>query len=133
MDTELLNTFIEKIKITINDNNNFNLLNHQLSTELINEKNKNNLLLTEQENIHKDYKNKIDTYIQQINELETKLLTLKKENSDKSSKTIWETTQNKLKEKDERIDELSRMIEFYKRTQNVLTSNKEINNKEVNK
>jgi chromosome segregation ATPase len=76
------------------------------------------------ENSEKEYFAKIkeleNKYMDEIMTLKDNILNLKKENSEKSSKTIWETTQNKIKEKDEQIEELKRTIEFYKRTHNVL-------------
>ena len=50
----------------------------------------------------------------EVQELKNKILQLQKSNSEKSSKTIWETTQEKIKDRDETIESLKREIEILK-------------------
>ncbi len=131
MDLQQLEIFTNYIKDLIVQNQEYT---QQIIT-LDNDLNAINLKVKIFENSDKEHSAKIkeleNKYVCEIKELENKyiceimtlkdnIVNLKKENSEKSSKTIWETTQNKIKEKDEHIEELKRTIEFYKRTNIVL-------------
>ena len=114
MDLQQLQIFINSFTELINKN----------QQNEINIKNLNDKILSNELKIQ-EWNNKEYIYITEIDNLKNIINTLKKENSEKSSKTIWETTQQKLKEKDEIIEELKKTIEFYKRTKNVITTSYE--------
>ena len=85
------------------------------------------LQLNELININEELKNKNYELIIKVKELEEK-------NNSKSSKLIWENTQNIIKEKDNEIDKLKKDILYYER-QNLIKSKqntKEQNTKEEN-
>jgi translation initiation factor IF-2 len=123
MDLNQLNIVINQIKNLIEENaslveknEKFNIIFEQEQKKYL------NLLEQEKEKLFES-ENKSTLYLKQINELEEKISLLRKDNSEKSSKTIWETTQYKIKEKDEQIEELKKSVEFYKRKHTVSTRN----------
>jgi len=87
---------------------------------------------------NKNLKQKVDIYESKLNELliiteelknkntdlEIKIKDLEEKNNSKSSKLIWENTQNIIKEKDNEIDKLKKDILYYERQ--VLIKSKEI-------
>jgi hypothetical protein len=80
--------------------------------------------LKDLKNINEELKNK-------NNELEIKVKDLIEKNNSKSSKLIWENTQNIIKEKDIEIDKLKKDILYYER-QNLIKTKQE-NKQESNK
>ena len=95
-------------------------------------------IITEIRNIYDENKNlklKVDTYESELKELqntteelknknaelEIKVKDLEEKNNSKSSKLIWENTQNIIKEKDIEIDKLKKDILYYER-QNLIKS-----------
>jgi hypothetical protein len=119
MDLNQLNIFVNQIKNLIEVTDNFKSQNDNLTNLLEQEKIKYISSLTDQEEKLVESENKITEYLRQNKELEEQIYSLRKENSEKSSKTIWETTQTKLKEKDVQIEELKKSLEFYKRKHTV--------------
>ena len=113
--------YCDKIKNLIEVNESLNSQTKNLNNLLEEEKLKFNNLLEQEKNKLIESEHKVNNYFKQINELEDKIFTLKKENNEKSSKTIWETTQCKIKERDDLIEELKKSLEFYKRKHTVLT------------
>jgi len=72
---------------------------------------------TQNENII--LKSQVESKDKQINEQIDKIKKLEADNNAKSSKSIWEGTQQQIKEKDSEIDELKKTIEFLKRQQTI--------------
>ena len=106
-------------------------------------------IITEIRNIYDENKNlkqKVDIYESNLKELkntteelknkntslEIKVKDLEEKNNSKSSKLIWENTQNIIKEKDNEIDKLKKDILYYER-QNLIKSKQETNKQETNK
>ena len=102
-------------------------------------------IITEIRNIYDENKNlklKVDTYESELKELqntteelknknaelEIKVKDLEEKNNSKSSKLIWENTQNIIKEKDIEIDKLKKDILYFERQ--VLIKSKEVNKQE---
>lgn len=123
MDLNQLNIFVSQIKNLIEENISLVNKNDKLNNIFEQEQTKYLNLLAQEKEKSVESENKIIQYLKQINELEDKISLLRKENSEKSSKTIWETTQYKIKEKDEQIEELKKSVEFYKRKHTVSTRN----------
>ena len=123
MDIKKLENFTKEVKELIELNN--NLVDDLNKTELLlnSATEKISILEKKEKNHDNEIKNINSGFEKEINILKETIDNLKKENNEKSSKTIWETTQNKIKEKDEQIEELKKTIEFLKRTQTVLTGN----------
>ena len=123
MDLLQLSIFTNQIKDLIEQNQELTLTISSLNEKVENQ----SLKITEYEDKEKTHFSQLkeveNNYINEVKSLKDKIESLKKENSEKSSKTIWETTQHKIKEKDELIEELKKAIEFYKRTQTVLIGN----------
>lgn len=63
-------------------------------------------------------------------ELEIKVKNLEEKNNSKSSKLLWENTQNIIKEKDNEIDKLKKDILYYER-QNLIRTKQPINEKNI--
>jgi hypothetical protein len=96
-------------------------------------------------NENKDLKEKVALYESELNELKNKNYELKNKNyefvikvkeledknNSKSSKLIWENTQNVIKEKDNEIDKLKKDILYYER-QNLIKSTQYVNDKQEN-
>ena len=106
-------------------------------------------IITEIRNIYDENKNlkqKVDIYESNLKELkntteelknkntslEIKVKDLEEKNNSKSSKLIWENTQNIIKEKDNEIDKLKKDILYYER-KNLIKSKQETNKQENNK
>jgi hypothetical protein len=131
MDLNQLNIFVSQIKNLIEENISLVDKNDKLTIIFEQEQKKYlNILEQEKEKLIES-ENKTTQYLKQINELEDKISLLRKDNSEKSSKTIWETTQYKIKEKDEQIEELKKSVEFYKRKHTVSTRNTIDNKQEL--
>ena len=80
---------------------------------------------------NKNLKQKVNIYETDLNELKNKnyelvikVKELEDKNNSKSSKLIWENTQNVIKEKDNEIDKLKKDILYYER-QNLIKSKQE--------
>jgi len=94
---------------------------------------------------NKNFKQKVDIYESELNELKNiteelknknyelviKVKELEDKNNSKSSKLIWENTQNVIKEKDIEIDKLKKDILYYER-QNLIKSKQSVNDKQEN-
>jgi phage host-nuclease inhibitor protein Gam len=97
MDFEQLNIFTNQIKVLIDQDVNKSVIIEQLQTCLKSCNSKIEIY----EKSEKEYNSKIqeieEKYNIEIENLKEQINNLKKENSEKSSKTIWETTQNKIK------------------------------------
>ena len=103
-------------------------------------------IITEIKNIYDENKNlkqKVDIYELNLKELkntteelknknislEIKVKDLEEKNNSKSSKLIWENTQNIIKEKDNEIDKLKKDILYFER-QHLIKSKQETNKQE---
>jgi hypothetical protein len=135
MNISQLHIFSEQVKILIEQNITLDEKNSFLNALITKHEDTIKSLLKEQDMQKQQYELNIQSYLKQIEELNNEIESLKKSNSEKSSKTIWQTTQLKIKEKDELIEELTKTIKFLERTRGV-SKNTEDNNfqkEQVNK
>ena len=106
MDKTLITNFITQVNELMENNTKLSNLLILSQTEIDNLKNE-----LEQKN------QLINTQTDNISELNSKIKKLESDNNAKSSKSIWEGTQEKIKEKDDEIESLKKNIEFLKRQQ----------------
>ena len=106
MDKTLITNFITQVNELMENNTKLSNLLILSQTEIDNLKNE-----LEQKN------QLINTQTDNISELNSKIKKLESDNNEKSSKSIWEGTQEKIKEKDDEIESLKKNIEFLKRQQ----------------
>ena len=128
MNNTKLELFVKEIEILINNENilkstieKLELKNNELVNTII--ENNKNILFYEDKIINLN-----NQYSDEINKLKLTIKTLSTELNTKSSKSIWENTQQKIKEKDNEIDQLKKIIEFNKRQQ-IINS---VNNTQIN-
>jgi hypothetical protein len=108
MDKTLITNFISQVNELMENNTKLSNLVISFQTEIFDLKNE--LEQTDKLN---------NSQIVLIDELNNKITKLTSDNNAKSSKSIWENTQQLIKEKDDEIDFLKKNIEFLKRQQTI--------------
>ena len=114
MDNDKLNLFVKEIQSLIDIEAKYDKEVSEYNSEIKKYKDTNTSLETQ-------IKNMIITHSAEIVMLQSKIDVLTKENTAKTSKSIWEGTQSKLKEKDDEIEQLKKDVEFYKRQNTINT------------
>lgn len=125
MDYDRLNLFVKELGILIENNKKLETENQKLNN-IITQHNDKILKFDELQTINETNNN-------EVIKLTNENLLLKKELALKSSKSIWETSIEKIKEKDDEIEQLKKMIEFYKRQQNINSNVQTLVQKDNNK